>query len=60
VTVRTRSFFTQVKTSKLPDVTADPKIIEAGARSVLARFENQSSVRLLGVRLDLAPIRQST
>jgi DNA polymerase-4 len=36
VTVRTRSFFTQVKTSKLPEMTTDPKIIEAGAREVLA------------------------
>ena len=56
VTVRTRSFFTQVKTSKLPEVTTDPMIIEAGARAVLARFEINRAVRLLGVRLDLAPI----
>jgi DNA polymerase IV len=56
VTVRTRSFFTQVKTSKLPDVTTDPRIVEAGARAVLARFEINRPVRLLGVRLDLAPL----
>jgi DNA polymerase IV len=56
VTVRTRSFFTQVKTSKLPDVTTDPRIVEAGARAALARFEINRPVRLLGVRLDLAPI----
>jgi len=30
VTVRTRSFFTQVKTCKLPEVTIDPRIVEAG------------------------------
>jgi DNA polymerase-4 len=54
VTVRTRSFFTQVKTGKLPEVTTDPKIIEAGARAVLARFDINRPVRLLGVRLDLA------
>ena len=60
VTVRTRSFFTRVKTSKLPEVTTDPKIIEAGAQAVLARFEIDRPVRLLGVRLDLAPIQQST
>ena len=54
VTVRTRSFFTQVKTGKLPEMTADPKIIEAGARAVLARFDINRPVRLLGVRLDLA------
>jgi DNA polymerase-4 len=53
VTVRTRSFFTQVKTGKLPETTTDPDIIEAGARQVLARFEITRPVRLLGVRLDL-------
>ena len=60
VTVRTRSFFTQVKTSKLPEVTTDPAVVEAGARAVLARFDINRPVRLLGVRLDLAPIQQST
>ena len=54
VTVRTRSFFTQVKTGKLPEVTTDPKIVEAGARTVLTRFDINRPVRLLGVRLDLA------
>jgi DNA polymerase IV len=60
VTVRTRSFFTQVKTCKLPEVTIDPRIVEAGARAALARFEINRPVRLLGVRLDLAPLQQST
>jgi DNA polymerase-4 len=55
VTVRTRSFFTQVKTGKLPEVTTDPEIVEAGARAVLERFDIKRPVRLLGVRLDLAP-----
>lgn len=53
VTVRTRSFFTQVKTGKLFEVTTDPGIVEAGARRVLARFEITRPVRLLGVRLEL-------
>jgi len=48
-----RVFFTQVKTGKLPEITTDPDIIEAGARLVLARFEITRPVRLLGVRLDL-------
>jgi DNA polymerase-4 len=60
VTVRTRSFFTQVKTSKLPEVTTDPAVVEASARAVLARFDINRPVRLLGVRLDLAPVQQST
>ena len=54
VTVRTRSFFTQINTCKLPEVTSDPDVVEAGARAVLARFDIQRPVRLLGVRLDLA------
>ncbi|HWI01789.1 MAG TPA: DNA polymerase IV [Propionibacteriaceae bacterium] len=55
VTVRTRTFFTQVKTGKLPEATTDEDIVEAGARQVLGRFEITRPVRLLGVRLDLAP-----
>jgi DNA polymerase-4 len=59
VTVRTRTFFTQVKTEKLPEATTDPDIVEAGALRVLARFEITRPVRLLGVRLDLlAPTGQ--
>jgi DNA polymerase IV len=56
VTVRTRTFFTQVKTGKLPETTTDPDVVEAGARRVLERFEITRPVRLLGVRLDLAPL----
>jgi DNA polymerase-4 len=55
VTVRTRTFVTQVKTGKLPEATTDKDIVEAGARQVLARFEITRPVRLLRVRLDLAP-----
>ena len=56
VIVRTRTFFTQVKTSKLPKATTDMDIIAAAARQVLARFVITRPVRLLGVRLDLAPL----
>ena len=52
VTVRTQTFFTQVKTGKLPEVTTDPDVVEAGARRVLSRFEI-AAVRLLGVQMDL-------
>jgi DNA polymerase IV len=58
VTVRTRTFFTQVKTGKLPEPTTDKDVVEAGARRVLARFEITRPVRLLGVRLDLAPLNE--
>jgi DNA polymerase-4 len=53
VTVRTKTFFTQVKTGKLPEITSDPDLVEAGARRVLAGFEITRPIRLLGVRLDL-------
>jgi DNA polymerase IV len=56
VIVRTRTFFTQVKTVKLPDPSTDPDVVEAGARRVLERFEITRPVRLLGVRLDLEPL----
>jgi DNA polymerase-4 len=56
VTVRTRTFFTQVKASKLPEATSDMDIVEDAARRILARFEIAKPVRLLGVRLDLAPL----
>jgi len=56
VTVRTRTFFTQVKTGKLPEATTDAELVAAAARRVLARFEITRPVRLLGVRLDLAPV----
>jgi DNA polymerase IV len=35
-------------------VTTDPEVVEAGALAVLARFDINRPVRLLGVRLDLA------
>jgi DNA polymerase IV len=56
VTVRTRTFFTQVKSGKLPEATTDKDVIEDAARRILARFQIARPVRLLGVRLDLAPL----
>jgi DNA polymerase IV len=56
VTVRSRTFFTQVKSAKLPEATTDKDLVEDAARRILARFVITRPVRLLGVRLDLAPI----
>lgn len=53
VIVRTASFFTQVKTGKLPTPTTDPSLVAEHAAGVLARFEITRPVRLLGVRVDL-------
>jgi DNA polymerase IV len=56
VTVRSRTFFTQVKSAKLPEATTDKDLVEDAARRILARFMITRPVRLLGVRLDLAPL----
>ncbi len=52
--VRTASFFTAVKTGKLPAPTTDPAAVAAHALVVLDRFEITRPVRLLGVRVDLS------
>ena len=54
VIVRTSSFFTQVKTGKLPTTAAEAAPVVSKALEVLARFEITRPVRLLGVRVDLA------
>lgn len=54
IVVRTASFYTAVKTGKLPIPTTDPDVVAEGARRVLGRFDIRRPVRLLGVRLDLA------
>jgi DNA polymerase IV len=45
-----------VKTGKLAEPATDPEAVAAGAVRVLQRFEITRPVRLLGVRLDLAPV----
>lgn len=50
VKVRTATFFTRSKISKLPEPTTDPDEVARMARTVLARFELDRPVRLLGVR----------
>ena len=54
VKVRTASFFTRTKISKLPEPTTDPAEVADKARVVFARFESGRPIRLLGVRVVLA------
>ena len=54
VKVRTASFYTRTKISKLPAPTTDPAEVARTARLVLGRFELTRAVRLLGVRVVLA------
>lgn len=55
VTVRTKTFYTRTKIRKLPAPTVDPQIVTATALDLLNQFELDRPVRLLGVRLELAP-----
>jgi DNA polymerase-4 len=53
VKVRTATFFTRSKISKLPEPTIDPEVVVRAADSVFDRFELRQPVRLLGVRVVL-------
>jgi DNA polymerase-4 len=53
VKVRTSTFFTRSKISKLAEPTTDPVVVVDRALAVLARFEGDRPIRLLGVRVVL-------
>ncbi|HEV7722230.1 MAG TPA: DNA polymerase IV [Iamia sp.] len=53
VKVRTATFWTRTKISKLADPTTDPAIVAAQAAVVLGRFAIERPIRLLGVRVVL-------
>jgi DNA polymerase-4 len=55
VTVRTKTFFTRTKIRKLPTAGNDAELITRTALDLLDQFELDRPVRLLGVRLELAP-----
>lgn len=53
VKMRTATFFTRTKISKLPEPTTDPADVARTAGVVLDRFHLQRPIRLLGVRVML-------
>ncbi|MDT5014871.1 MAG: polymerase, partial [Mycobacterium sp.] len=55
VTVRTKTFFTRTKIRKLPSTSTDAETITQTALDLLDQFELDRPIRLLGVRLELAP-----
>ncbi|HEV7850392.1 MAG TPA: DNA polymerase IV [Mycobacterium sp.] len=55
VTVRTKTFFTRTKIRKLVTAGTDAELITVTALQLLDQFELDRPVRLLGVRLELAP-----
>jgi DNA polymerase IV len=54
VKLRTATFFTQTKISKLAEPSVDPSAVARQARVVLNRFETRRPIRLVGVRVVLA------
>lgn len=55
VTVRTSTFYTRTKIRKLPSPSVDMAVITRTALELLDLFELDHPIRLLGVRLELAP-----
>jgi DNA polymerase IV len=55
VTVRNSAFFTRTKIRKLAHPSTDAEVVVATALQLLDLFELDRPVRLLGVRLELAP-----
>ena len=55
VTVRTNTFYTRTKIRKLEQPTTDADAITQIALELLGQFELDRPIRLLGVRLELAP-----
>jgi DNA polymerase IV len=58
VTVRTKTFFTRTRIRKLAEPTTDPAVVAVTAVGLLDRFELDRPVRLLGVRVELAPLNE--
>lgn len=56
VTMRTNTFYTRTKIRKLDQPSIDADVVTATALRVFDLFELTHPVRLLGVRLELAPI----
>lgn len=54
VKVRFSTFYTPIKSRKLPEITEDPEVIAATALAVLDKFDLKRPVRLLGVRVEFA------
>ncbi|TCC53154.1 DNA polymerase IV [Kribbella capetownensis] len=59
VKVRFISFYTPIKSRKLPEITQDPEVIAVTALVLLDKFELRRPIRLLGVRVEFAPPQDS-
>ncbi|MET9275496.1 DNA polymerase IV [Kribbella sp. NPDC003557] len=55
VKIRFISFYTPIKSRKLPEPTQDPSVVAATALTLLDKFELRRPIRLLGVRVEFVP-----
>jgi DNA polymerase-4 len=55
VKLRFTSFYTPIKSRKLPAPTQDPEVIATTALDLLDKFELRRPIRLLGVRVEFVP-----
>jgi nucleotidyltransferase/DNA polymerase involved in DNA repair len=60
VKVRYASFYTPIKSRKLPEISQDPDEVARATLVVLAKFDLDRPVRLLGVRVEFAPPEDRT
>ncbi|MDX6240948.1 MAG: polymerase [Kribbellaceae bacterium] len=60
VKVRYASFYTPIKSRKLSEITQDPDEVARAALVILAKFDLDRPVRLLGVRVEFAPPEDGT
>jgi len=60
VKVRYASFYTPIKSRKLPEISQDPDEVARTSLVVLAKFDLDRPVRLLGVRVEFAPPEDRT
>ncbi|MGW5192311.1 DNA polymerase IV [Kribbella sp. NPDC004138] len=55
VKVRFITFYTPIKSRKLPEPTQDPEVIATTSLLLLEKFELRRPIRLLGVRVEFVP-----
>ena len=53
--VRFTTFYTPIKSRKLPETTQDPEVIATTALTLLEKFDLRRPIRLLGVRVEFVP-----
>ncbi|MEU4196448.1 DNA polymerase IV [Kribbella sp. NPDC026611] len=55
VKLRFTTFYTPIKSRKLPNPTQDPEVIATTALTLLKKFELRRPIRLIGIRVEFVP-----